>query len=64
MNNFHYFGLFLDSVVCANDIPHITIATFSGGNPVDSNEIIDWRSIKPITITAKLKKNNKSRIIL
>ena len=44
------------SVICANDIPHITIATFSGGKPVESNKIMDWRHIKPIVITAKLEK--------
>lgn len=44
------------SVVCVNDIPHITIATFRGGNPVDSNEITNWKDIEPIIITVKLEK--------
>ena len=44
------------SVVCVNDIPHITIATFRGGKPVDSNEITNWKDIEPITITVKLEK--------
>lgn len=44
------------SVVCVNDIPHITIATFRGGKPVDSNEITNWRDIEPIIITVKLEK--------
>lgn len=42
--------------ICANEVPHITIATFRGGNPVDSNRIINWRCIKPVIITAKLEK--------
>lgn len=42
--------------ICANEVPHITIATFRGGNPVDSNEITNWRYIEPIIITAKLEK--------
>lgn len=40
----------------ANEVPHITIATFRGGNPVDSNRIINWRCIEPVIITAKLEK--------
>lgn len=44
------------SVVCVNDIPHITIATFREGKPVDSNEITNWKSIEPIIITVKLEK--------
>lgn len=44
------------SVVCVNDIPHITIATFRGGKPVDSNEITNWKDIEPIIITVKLEK--------
>lgn len=42
--------------ICANEVPHITIATFRGGNPVDSNRIINWTCIEPVVITAKLKK--------
>lgn len=44
------------SVVCVNDIPHITIATFRGGKPVDSNEITNWKDIRPIIVTVKLEK--------
>ena len=44
------------SVICVNDIPHITIATFRGGKPVDSNEITNWKDIEPIIITVKLEK--------
>ena len=43
-------------VVCANDIPHITIATFREGKPVDSNEITNWKNIEPIVIIIKLEK--------
>lgn len=43
------------SVVCVNDIPHITIATFRGGKPVDSNEITNWKDIEPTIITVKLE---------
>ena len=42
--------------ICANEVPHITIATFRGGNPVDSNRIIYWKHIEPVIITAKLEK--------
>ena len=42
--------------ICANEVPHITIATFRGGNPVDSNKIINWTRIEPVVITAKLEK--------
>lgn len=42
--------------ICANEVPHITIATFRGGNPVDSNKITNWRYIEPITINVKLEK--------
>lgn len=44
------------SVVCGNDIPHITIATFRGGKPVDSNDITNWKDIEPIIVTVKLEK--------
>lgn len=27
--------------ICANEVPHITIATFRGGNPVDSNKVVN-----------------------
>lgn len=42
--------------ICANPVPHITIATFRGGKPVDSNKILNWRYIEPIIVTAKLEK--------
>ena len=44
------------SVVCANKIPHITIATFNGGKPVNSNNITEWKDIEPIVIETTLKK--------
>lgn len=44
------------SVVCANKIPHITVATFNGGKPVDSNNITEWKDIEPIIIKTTLKK--------
>lgn len=42
--------------LCANKVPHITICTFNGGKPVDSNNIIEWKDIKPIIAEAKLEK--------
>ena len=44
------------SVVCVNEIPHITITTFNGGKPVDSNNITEWKDIEPIIIKTTLKK--------
>lgn len=44
------------SVVSCNSIPHITIATFNGGKPVDSNNITEWKDIEPIIIKTTLKK--------
>lgn len=44
------------SVVCANKIPHITIATFNDGKPVDSNNITEWKDIEPIIVKTILKK--------
>ena len=42
--------------VCANKIPHITICTFNGGKPVDSNNITEWKDIEPIIVETKLEK--------
>lgn len=43
--------------ICANDIPHITICTFNGGKPVDSNNITNWYNLnEPIVIEATLKR--------
>lgn len=42
--------------VCANKIPHITICTFNGGKPVDSNYITEWKDIEPILVETKLEK--------
>ena len=42
--------------LCANKIPHITICTFNGGKPVDSNNITEWKDIEPIIVETKLKK--------
>lgn len=44
------------NVVCANTIPHITIATFNGGKPVESNNITNWKYFGPIVINVQLKK--------
>lgn len=40
----------------ANMIPHITIATYKGGKPVDSNDIPEWEPIKPIEVITRLEK--------
>lgn len=42
--------------ICANEVPHITIATFRGGNPVDSNKITNWKYIEPIIVNVRLEK--------
>lgn len=42
--------------ICFNTIPHITIGTFSNGQPVHSNDITNWAEIEPIEIKAYLKK--------
>lgn len=42
--------------LCINEIPHITIATYNGGKPVDSNNITEWVKILPIEITTTLYK--------
>lgn len=44
------------SNLCANKIPHITICTFRGGMPKDSNNITEWKDIEPITVEVKLEK--------
>ena len=46
--------------LCKNEIPHITIGTYSKGKPVDSNTITNWKSIKPIMITTIIEKVWKS----
>lgn len=39
----------------SNKIPHITIATFDGGKPVDSNKIEIWENLEePIELTGRL----------
>lgn len=43
-------------LVSVNKIPHITICTFNGGKPVDSNNITEWKNIKPIIVKTKLEK--------
>lgn len=45
--------------LCANKIPHITICTFNGGKPVDSNMITEWKDIESIFIETKLKMKKK-----
>ena len=42
--------------LCANKVPHITICTFNGGKPVDSNNITEWKDIESIIIETKLEK--------
>lgn len=49
----------LEGSICtiwANKVPHITICTFNGGKPVDSNNITEWKDIEPIIIETKLDK--------
>lgn len=48
--------LLMSDTICANTLPHITICTFGDGKPVDSNKIIRWEDIEPITILTELKK--------
>lgn len=50
------FKVALPEQICVNKIPHITIATYRGGKPVESNSILDWEPISPIEITAKVDK--------
>lgn len=45
--------------LCANKVPHITICTFNGGKPVDSNMITEWKDIESIFIETKLKMKKK-----
>lgn len=46
-----------DYEICANEIPHITICTFNGGKPVDSNNIVKWHDLdEPIEIETTLKR--------
>lgn len=42
-------------IICMNEQPHITIATFNDGKPVDSNYIKSFMSVPPITIKTKLQ---------
>lgn len=42
--------------ICFNETPHITIDTYEDGKSVDSNSITEWYKIKPIKITANLKR--------
>lgn len=45
------------SIYCYRDTPHITICTFEGGKPVDSNNITEWHYFeKPLIIETTLKK--------
>lgn len=45
------------TLLCANKIPHITICTFNGGKPVNSNNITKWYDLnEPISIETILKK--------
>lgn len=43
--------------ICYNKVPHITIATFGNGKPVNSNNIIDWVPLnEPVTVQVTLKR--------
>lgn len=42
--------------MCANAVPHITIATYDDGKPVDSNTITEWKYIRPFDVGTILKK--------
>lgn len=43
--------------LCTNNTPHITVGTFVGGKPVDSNYIDAWRKLyKPILLVGTLKR--------
>lgn len=45
------------TLLCANKIPHITICTFNGGKPVNSNNITKWYDLdEPIEIETILKR--------
>lgn len=50
------FKVALPEQICVNKIPHIIIATYGGGKPVESNNITDWGPIKPIEIITTLNK--------
>lgn len=41
---------------CTNKIPHITICTFNGGKPVDSNNITTWKNTPIFLLETILKK--------
>lgn len=50
------FGVKLVGIPCNNSMPHITICTFKGGKPVDSNKITDWHKLdKPFLVSVTLK---------
>lgn len=46
--------LMQSGIMSLNDNPHITIATYNGGKPVDSNQIVDWKPLAPFTISTFL----------
>lgn len=52
-----------DLYLCANKTAHITILTYNGGKPVDSNSITNWKDIEPIIVQTTLKKYNEKSII-
>lgn len=41
---------------CVNKQPHITIATFGDGKPVDSNSITEWLKLENIRVRGTLEK--------
>ena len=48
------FKVNIGNIPCMNENPHITICTFKGGKPVDSNLITDWKEIPSFEIKARL----------
>lgn len=41
--------------MCKNENPHITICTYNGGKPKDSNTITNWVELMPITIEVEAR---------
>lgn len=42
-------------IVCANEIPHITLGVSPEGKPVDSNDITIWNTIEPFRLKGEMK---------
>lgn len=41
-------------IPCSNNLRHITVSVAPNGRPVDSNNITEWRYIKPFRIKSKI----------